>query len=95
VNTFAGWAIFDDSNVRYVSETDVLKQQGYILFYQKRDDTATKFTQVFHCDIFLEKNKLIMVVQESADKCSSQTLKPAADTFSIAQVLFTYMTVHP
>jgi len=47
VNTFAGWAIFDDSNVQYVSEIDVLKQQGYILFYQKKAYPAIALTQVF------------------------------------------------
>ncbi|XP_065895748.1 uncharacterized protein [Dysidea avara] len=45
VDTFAGWSIFDDSNVRYVSEADVLKQQGYILFYQKKDNSALTLTQ--------------------------------------------------
>ena len=43
--TCAGWALFDDSKVREVSETEVLKQQAYILFYQKMDD-ATISVQV-------------------------------------------------
>jgi len=61
INTFAGWAIFDDANVRYVSETNVLKQQGYILFYQKRNNPAIVLTQVFHCVIKFEENVIYMV----------------------------------
>ena len=40
VHTSMGWVLFDDSNVREVSETEVLRQQAYILFYQKTDDTS-------------------------------------------------------
>ena len=45
IRTYAGWTLFDDSNVREVSETEMLKQQAYILFYQKMDD-ATSAAQV-------------------------------------------------
>ena len=41
IHTCAGWTLFDDSNVREVSETEVLRQQAYILFYQKTDDVSS------------------------------------------------------
>ena len=31
------WYLFDDTNVTEVCETEVLKQQSYILFYQRNN----------------------------------------------------------
>ena len=42
IHTSEGWILFDDTNVREVSEAEVLKQQAYILFYQNIDNSAEK-----------------------------------------------------
>ena len=41
--TLAGWILFDDSSIRQVSETKVLRQEAYILFYQKNHNKNDTF----------------------------------------------------
>ena len=92
VDTFAGWSIFDDSNVRYVSEADVLKQQGYILFYQKKDNSALTLTQVFHILVLEEYD--VWLMQENANICGSQGSQPDAINTEVLYTLYSSIEYH-
>ena len=68
IGTSKGWNLFDDSNIRQVSETEVFKHDAYILFYQKHNDN-----NIFIAQVILARQPKCKYVYVSINLHSMQT----------------------